>query len=127
MKKLLIATLAAAALCGCSTLKPDCDDCTDKTDCDDCYFRVKGEKKPAVVKTAAEAVRPGNSYVTYTEYTNLVSRVEVIERAYARRQAAISELRKKKAEDAKKGKPFTVNPTAKAKVKNAAKKAPAAK
>ena len=126
MKKLLIATLAAVALCGCSTFKPDCDDCTDKTDCDDCYVRVK-EKKPAVVKTAAEAVRPGNSYVTYTEYTNLVSRVEVIERAYARRQAAISALRKKKAEEAKKVNPYSVNPTAKAKVKNAAKKAPAAK
>lgn len=117
MKKLMIISLAA--LCGCATCKTDCDDCTRKV-----------SKKPAVVKSAADAVRPGNSFVTFTEYTNLVSRLEVVERAYARRQAAIAEMRKKRAEEGKPAKPFSVNPTAKATVKKAAQKAktaPAAK
>ena len=108
MKNLIIVSLAA--LCGCSTCKTDCDDCTPKV-----------SKKPAVVKSAADAVRPGNSFVTFTEYTNLLSRVEVIERAYARRQAAIEEMRKKRAEG-KNAKPFAINPNAKATVKKAAQK-----
>lgn len=117
MKKLMIISLAA--LCGCATCK---------TDCDDCYAKSVA-KKPVVVKSAADAVRPGNSFVTFTEYTNLLSRVEVIERAYARRQAAIEEMRKKRAEG-KNAKPFAINPNAKATVKKAAQKAksaPAAK
>ena len=121
MKKLMIISLAA--LCGCATCKTDCNDC------DDCYAKGSAAKKPVAVKSASDAVRPGKSFVTYAEYTNLLSRVEVIERAYARRQAAIEEMRKKRAEG-KNAKPFSVNPTAKATVKKAAQKAktaPAAK